>query len=325
MAFSMNTIRFSAAAFLAVSMLASAQTYPSKPVRLVVPFAAGGAADTVARAVGDRLSQTLGQPVVIDDRGGGGATIGADIVAKAAPDGYTLLMAVSPPQTTAAFFLKNVPYDNIKDFTPIALIGTLPQVIAVHPSLPVHTLRELIDYAKKNPGKLSFGTSGIGTAQHLGGLQLNKMAAIDLQHIGYKGGSQAVVDLLGGQIPIGIVTLSNVIDHARAGKLRMIAVLEAQRAKAAPEVPTVAEAGLPGYAIPDTWIGLVGPARLPAPIVGQLNRAVGAVLEFPDVRSHMDTAGFEVRGATQEAFAESIPKSYAIFQKIVNDAGIKPE
>ena len=321
----MKVPRFLVLCGLLAPLLTFAQTYPNKPVRLVVPFAAGGAADTVARATGNRISEALGQPVVIDNRAGGLAAIGSDVVAKASPDGYTLLLAVSPPHTIFPLLIRNLPFDNIKDFTPIAIIGTLPQVIAVHPSLPVNSLKELIEYAKKNPGKLSFGTSGVGTAQHLGGLHLNKMAGIDLQHIGYKGGGQAINDLLGGQVPIGILTLSNVIVHARTGKLKLLAMLEAQRAKGAPEIPTVAEAGVPGFAIPDTWIGLMGPAHLPAPIAGQLNAAVTKALEFSDVRSRLDAAGFEVRIATQQSFADSIAKSYGVYQKIVSDAGIKPE
>ena len=312
-------------ALLFAPLFAFAQAYPSKPVRLVVPFATGGAADTIARAAGNRISEALGQPVLIDNRAGGLATIGSDIVAKAAPDGYTLLLAVSPPHTTSPFFIKNLPFDNIKDFTPIAIIATFPQAIVVHPSFPAHSLKELIDYVKKNPGKVSFGTSGTGTAQHLGGLQLNKAAGMDMQHIGYKGGAQATNDLLGGQIPVGILTLSNVISHARAGKLRLIAMMESTRSKAAPEVPTVAEAGVPGFATPDTWIGLMGPARLPAPLIRQLNSAVTKSLEFPEVRSRLEAAGFEVGVATPEAFAESISKSYGVYQKIVTDAGIKPE
>jgi tripartite-type tricarboxylate transporter receptor subunit TctC len=321
----MNALRILLIGLLLAPLLALAQAYPTKPVRLVVPFATGGAADTIARAAGNRISEALGQPVVIDNRAGGLATIGSDIVAKAAPDGYTLLLAVSPPHTTSPFFVKNLPFDNIKDFTPIAIIATFPQAIVVHPSFPAQSLKELIDYVKKNPGKVSFGTSGTGTAQHLGGLQLNKATGMDMQHIGYKGGAQATNDLLGGQIPVAILTLSNVIGHARAGKLRLIAMMESTRSKAAPEVPTVAEAGVPGFATPDTWIGLMGPARMSAPLIRQLNGVVTKSLEFPDVRSRLEAAGFEVGVATQEAFAESIAKSYGVYQKIVNDAGIKPE
>jgi len=302
-----------------------AQNYPNRPIRVIVPFAAGGAADTVGRSMGNRLGEILGQQLIIENRAGGMSAIGTDLVSKASPDGYTLLLAVSPPHSVFPFFIKNVPFDNIKDFTPIALIGTLPQAIVVNPSLPVRNLKELIDYARKNPGKLAYGTAGIGTGQHFGGLMLNKLAALDLQHIGYKGGGQAINDVLGGQLPIGILTLSNLMVHARSGKLRLIAMIEAQRAKAAPDIPTVAEAGLPGFAIPDTWIGLMGPANLPPTIVSALNSAATKSLDYPDVRSRLDAAGFELRPSTPQSFADSISKGYSVFQRIVTDAGIQPE
>lgn len=321
----MNNIRKAVLSLLLAPALALAQAYPSKPVRMVVPYAAGGATDTVARAVGNRLSEALGQPVVIDNRGGAGGMIGSDIVAKAAPDGYTLLLTVGPPHTAFPFFMKSIPFDTVKDFTPIVIVGTAPQAIVVHPSLAVASVKELIDYAKKNPGKLSFGTSGVGSSQHMGGVLLNRAAGIDMVHVAYKGGAPALNDVLGGQIPVGIVILSNVITHARAGKLRLLAVLEAQRAKAAPDTPTVAEAGVPGYAVPDTWIGLVGPAKLPAAIVDQANAAVLKALGFPDVRARLEAAGFEVKGNTPKEFAEGITRGYETYRKITTEAGIKPE
>ncbi len=306
-------------------LAALAQAYPSKPVRMVVPYAPGGATDTVARAIGNRLSEALGQPVVIDNRAGAGAIIGSDIVAKAAPDGYTLLLTVGPPHTAFPFFMKNVPFDTVKDFTPIIIVGTAPQAIVVHPSLPVSSVKELIDYAKKNPGKLSFGTAGAGSAQHMGGLLLNRAAGIDMVHVAYKGGAPALNDVLGGQIPVAILIVSNVLTYVRAGKLRLLAVLETQRAKAVPDTPTVAEAGVPGYAVPDTWIGLVGPAKLPAAIVNQVNVAMVKALGFPDVRGRLEAAGFEVKGNTPQEFAEVIAKGYETYQKITAEAGIKPE
>jgi tripartite-type tricarboxylate transporter receptor subunit TctC len=310
---------------LLASGVAGAQAFPSKPVRVVVPYAAGGATDTVARAVGNRLSEALGQPVVIDNRGGAGGMIGSDIVAKAAPDGYTLLLTVGPPHAAYPFFMKNVPFDTVKDFTPIIVVGTAPQAIVVHPSLPVTSIRELIDYGKKNPGKLSFATAGVGSSQHMGGLLLNRAAGIDMVHVAYKGGAPALNDVLGGQLPVGIVILSNVITHVRAGKLRLLAVLEAQRAQAAPDTPTVAEAGVPGYAVPDTWIGLVGPAKLPPAIVDQVNAAVVKALGYADVRTRLEAAGFEVRGNTPQEFADGIARGYETYQKITTEAGILPE
>ena len=321
----MRTMRLTMMSLLLAPLLALAQAYPSKPVRMVVPYAAGGATDTVARAVGNRLAEALGQPVVIDNRGGAGGMIGSDIVAKAAPDGYTLLLTVGPPHSAFPFFMKNVPFDTIKDFTPIIIVGTAPQAIVVHPSLPVTSVKELVDYAKKNPGKLSFGTSGVGSSQQMGGLMLNRAAGIDMVHVAYKGGAPALNDVLGGQIPVGIVIVSNVLTHVRAGKLRLLAVLEAQRAKAAPDTPTVAEAGVPGYALPDTWIGLVGPAKLPSAIVNQVNAAVMKALGFPDVRSRLEAAGFEVSGNTPQQFADGIAKGYETYRKIATEADIKPE
>jgi len=321
----MKTIRLTALSLLLAPVLALAQAYPSKPVRMVVPYSAGGATDTVARAVGNRLSEALGQQVVIDNRGGASGMIGSDIVAKAAPDGYTLLLTVGPPHSAFPFFMKNVPFDTVKDFTPIIVVGTAPQAIVVHPSLPVTSLKGLIDYSKKNPGKLSYGTSGVGSSQHMGGLLLNRAAGTDMVHVAYKGGAPALNDVLGGQIPVAIVILSNVITHVRAGKLHLLAVLEAQRAKAAPDTPTVAEAGVPGYAVPDTWIGLVGPARLPEAIVNQVNAAVLKALGFADVRARLEAAGFEVRGNTPKEFADGIAKGYETYRRIATEAGIKPE
>jgi len=299
--------------------------WPSKPIRLVVPYPAGGAADTVARALSQRLSESLGQPVVVDNRGGAGGAIGTDITAKAAPDGYTLLLTVGPPHNTFPFFMRNLPFDIQKDFTPIMIVGSAPQAIAVAASLPVNSIRELIDYGKKNPGKLSFGTSGAGSSQHLGGVMLNKAAGIDMLHVPYKGGGPALNDLLGGQIPVGIVILSNVLPQAKAGKVKLLAVLEAQRARAAPDTPTVAEAGVAGFVVPDTWVGMIGPARLPPAIVTAMHGALVKVLQASDVRSRLEAAGFEVKSGTPEEFAELLMRSVETYRRITSEAGIKPE
>ena len=321
----MCTFRSILIVLLMAPLAALGQAYPSKPVRMVVPFAAGGMMDTVGRAMGNRLSEALGQPVVIDNRGGGGGTIGADVVAKAAPDGYTVVLTGGPPHGMYPFFIKNVPFDTIKDFSPIIIFGTAPQVLVVHLSLPATSVKELIDYAKKNPGKLSYGTSGIGSPHHLGGLLLNRAAGIDMVHIAYKGGGPALNDVLGGHIPVAMLALSTVMPHVRSGKLRLIAVLEAQRAKALPDTPTVAESGFPGYAVPDTWMGLLGPANLPAAVVNQLNAAVLKAVAYPDVRSRLEVVGFEIKGNTPQEFANHVVKGHEIYGKIMTEAGIKPE
>lgn len=321
----MKAIRLMVMCLLFTPLLALAQAFPSKSVRMVVPYAAGGSADTVARAVGNRLSEALGQSVVIDNRGGASGIIGSDIVAKALPDGYTVLLTIGPPHGSYPFFTKNVPFDTLKDFTPITMVATSSQVIVVHPSLPVTSVKELIDYAKKNPGKVFYAIPAIGSSQHMGGLLLNRMADINMVHVAYKGAAPAMTDVLGGQVAVGMVTLSNVIPHVRAGKLRLLAVLQAERAAAVPDTPTVAEAGVPGYNVPFTWLGIVGPAGLPAGVVSQMSAAVAKALGFPDVRARLDAAGFDVRTNTPQEFADEIAKSYEIYRKIVTDAGIQPE
>lgn len=321
----MKPIRGILTLLLVAPLTVLGQAYPSKAVRVVVPFAAGGMVDTVSRAIGNRLGEVIGQPVVIDNRGGGGGTIGADIVAKAAPDGYTLALTGGPPHGVYSLFIRNVSFDTIRDFSPIIIFGTAPQVLVVHPSFPAASVKELVEYAKKNPGKLSYGTSGIGSPHHLGGLLLNRAAGIDMVHIAYKGGGPALNDVLGGQVPVAMLALSTIVPHVRSGKLRLLAVLEAQRAKAVPDTPTIAEFGYPGYAVPDTWIGLLGPANLPAAIVSQLNSAVRKAVAFPDVRSRLEVAGFEIKGNTPQEFADHVVKGYEIYSKIMTEAGIKPE
>lgn len=321
----MKPIRWKLAAALLAPALVYAQSFPTKPVRLVVPYSAGGSADTVARAMGSRFSEALGQPLVIDNRAGASGIIGADVVAKATPDGYTVLITIGPPHGAYAFFTKNVPFDTIKDFTPIAMVGTSSQVIVVHPSVPVTSVKELIDYAKKNPGKVFYAIPAIGSSQHMGGLLLNRTAGINMVHVAYKGAAPALADVLGGQVPVGMVTLSNVIPHVRAGKLRLLAVLQSVRAAAVPDTPTVAEAGVPGYRVPYTWIGIVGPAAMAAGTVNQFNAAVVKALGFPEVRARLEAAGFEVRSDSAKAFAEEIASSHAIYRKIVSEAGIQPE
>jgi tripartite-type tricarboxylate transporter receptor subunit TctC len=291
---------------------------------MIVPYTAGGAADTVARAVGHKLGDLLGQPIVIENRTGAGGMIGTDFVAKSAPDGYTLLSTLGPSHHTIQFFSKNVPYDPVKDFTAVMIVGTAPQTMVVPASLPVTTPAELVAYAKKNPGKVSFGTSGMGTSQHLGGLLLNLAAGIDMVHVPYKGGAAALNDVLGGQVQVGLLVLSNVFPHIKAGKLRALGVLEGKRAKAAPSIPTVGES-IPGYAIPDTWAGILGPAGIPAPVLAKLSAEMTKAVNSPEVRSRLEGAGFEFVGSSPKEFADLLSGSVDSYRKIVTQAGIKPE
>lgn len=317
-------MRLLAMLFLAVPLLAVAQDYPSKPIRMIVPYTAGGAADTVARAIGHKLGDLLGQPIVIENRTGAGGMIGTDYVAKSAPDGYTLVSTLGPSHHTIQFFSKNVPYDPVKDFTAVMIVGTAPQTLVVPASLPVKSMTELVEYGKRNPGKLSFGTSGMGTSQHLGGLLLNLATGIDMVHVPYKGGAAALNDVLGGQVQVGILVLSNVLPHIKAGKLRGLGVLEAKRAKGAPDIPTVGEA-IRGYAIPETWAGILGPAGLPAPVLSKLSGELIKAVNSPEVRSRLDGAGFEFVGSAPKEFSELLSGSVDTYRKIVTEAGIKPE
>jgi tripartite-type tricarboxylate transporter receptor subunit TctC len=307
------------------TLAASQPAYPDHAVRMIVPFAVGGAADTVGRSIAQRMGIEMKQSVVVDNRAGGNSIIGSDIVARAQPDGYTLLMQVGPPHTTLPFFTRNMPFDPVKDFTAIAVIGTAPQALVVNASLPVRNIKELIAYVKAHPGKVAYATSGIGSSQHLGGQLLNAMTGMDLMHVPYKGGAPALNDVVGGQVPVGILVLSNVLPFVKTGKLRLLGVLEGQRATAAPDTPTLAEAGVPGFALPRTWVGLLGPAHMPPQLVQKLHDIVQQAIATPAVRSQLDTAGFEVSGGSSGDFSAMLRNSTSVYRDIVAKAGIQAE
>jgi len=313
-----------AACALTLPHTTCAQAYPNKPVRLVVPYAAGGGVDTVARAVAQQLGETLGQPVLVDNRPGANSVIGTEHVAKSPADGYTLLVTLVS-HYAMPFLSRNVRYDPVRDFTPVTIIGKAPQAMFVNPSTGIKSVRELIDYAKKNPGKVSYATSGAGTSQHLGGELLNHAAGIDMTHVPYKGGAPALTDVVGGQIPVGILIYSNIRQHVAAGRLRALAVIESTRAKAAPDVPTVAEAGVPGFAVPDTWIGIMGPAGLPRDVLARLNSEILKAAGVPAVRTRLEGAGFEINEVGAEEFAGQGTKITEMYRNITATAGIKPE
>jgi len=309
---------------LAMPGIVLAQTYPTKPVKLVVAYAAGGGVDTVARALAQELSGGLGQPVVVENRPGANSLIGTDHVAKSPADGYTLLITLVS-HYALPFLAKNVPYDTVRDFTPITIVAKAPQAVVVNAAVPVRTSKELVEYVRANKGKVSYGTSGAGTSQHLGGELLNTSAGLDMVHVPYKGGAPALNDVIGGQIPMAILILSNVLPHVKSGKLRAIGVIEATRAKAAPDVPTIAEGGVPGFSVPDTWIGIVGPAGLPPAVVERLNTELQKAANNAAVRTRLDAAGFEVNLVASEEFARQGPRTVETYRKIISAAGIKPE
>jgi tripartite-type tricarboxylate transporter receptor subunit TctC len=309
---------------LLTPLLSFAQNYPSKPIRLVVPYAPGGAVDVLGRPVAQKLSELLGQTVIVDNKPGANATLGTDNVAKSSNDGYSILLT-SVVHYLVPLFSKNVPYDVNKDFTPIAQIATTPNILAVHPSVPVNNVKEFIEYAQKNPDKLFYGTTGVGSTHHLAGILLASTAKINLEHLPYKGGNPTINDALGGQIPIVILTAPTILPYAKQGRLKALAVIESKRSKGLSDLPTIGET-VNGYAVPDLWLGVLGPANLPKNITEKLNTALRQAVNASEVRSRLETSGFEVNGTmTAEEFSNSIKSDTDAFKKIVNSSGIKPE
>jgi tripartite-type tricarboxylate transporter receptor subunit TctC len=321
----MTVFRILLAALLSAPLVGFAQTYPTKPIRLIVPYAPGGGLDLFTRPVAIKLGEQLGQPIVVENRAGATGIIGADVVAKAAPDGYTILAAFAS-QYLQPFVSKNVPFDGLRDFTPIIAAARAPNTIVVNSAVPVGSLKDLIDYARANPGKVAYVTAGANSSQHMSGLLLASAAGVDLTHISYKGGGPALNDLLGGQVQMGILIMGTIMPHVQAGKLKLLAVVEDKRAKGAPNVPTVAEGGVPGYAMPDIWLGFLGPRGLPPDIVNRLNTEIRRATNAPEVRSKLEAAGYEVMpDNTPAEFAATIAKSVEVYRKVTSDAGIKPE
>ena len=300
-----------------------AQAYPSKPIRWIVPFPPGGSTDILARVMGQKLTESWGQPVIIENRGGAGGTLGAGEAAKAPADGYTLLMGAIH-HTIATSVYPKLSYDFERDFAPITVVANVANVLVVNPAVPANTTRELIAYAKANPGKLSYGSAGIGTAHHLIGEQFNLLAGVNIVHIPYKGSSPAVADLVGGQVQVMYDTVASALAHIRAGKLRPLAVATATRAPALPEVPTIAESALPGFEV-TTWFGALAPARTPKDIIAKLNAEMVRILAMPDVKKRLFDAGAEPVGNTSEQMAAQIKRETEEFGKIVRLAKITAE
>jgi tripartite-type tricarboxylate transporter receptor subunit TctC len=310
-----------ALAFAAAS--ASAQTYPSKPIRWIVPFPPGGSTDLLARVVGQKLTESWGQQVVVENRGGAGGTLGAAEAARAAPDGYTLLMgAIHHTIATSAY--PKLPYDFQRDFAPITVVAIVPNVLVVNPSVPAKTVKELIAYAKANPGKLTYGSAGMGTAHHLIGEVFNSRAGVDILHVPYKGSAPAVADLIGGQVSMMYDTVASCLPHVKAGKIRALAVATANRSSALPDIPTISDAALPGFEV-TTWFGALAPAKTPKEIVSRLNGEMVKILNLPDVRKRLLDSGAEPVGNTPEQMAAQIRKETEEFAKIVKQAKIVAE
>jgi tripartite-type tricarboxylate transporter receptor subunit TctC len=309
---------------LGVPSTSSAQVpYPNKPIKMVVPYPPGASTDAVARLVGQKMTEEMGQPVIIDNRAGASGNIGSDVVAKSAPDGYTLLLATDATHTANPWLFKAHPFDVIKDATPITMAARNIIVLVALPTFPANTIRELIDYAKKNPGKLSYGSAGQGSPHHLSGALLNQMAGIDLVHVPYKGGGPAATDLLGGQIPLVFSSLVTVAPQIRAGKLKAIAVTEKTRYAGFPNVPAVAET-LPGFEM-SSWLGFFGPGKLPPDVLAKLNASMTRALNTPEVSAKLGEAGLMVVANTPEQFAAQQKSDYEKRGQLIKAIGIQPE
>jgi tripartite-type tricarboxylate transporter receptor subunit TctC len=306
-----------------VAPLAGAQTWPAKPVRVIVPFAAGGNTDITARAIGERLSPVLKQPIVVDNRPGAMTNIGSEAVARAAPDGYTLLMGGATNAINMSVQAK-LPYDTVRDFEPIILCVQGANVLSVHPSIPAKTLKELIALARKQPGKLNFASSGVGSSNHMAGELLKMMAGIDMAHIPYKGNVPALADTVGGHVDMIFSGVPSLLPQINSGRLRAIAIGSLERFPALPKVPTFDESGLKGYEA-TTWFGLMAPAKTPREIVARLNTEIDRILKTPDLRARFVNDGLMPMGGSPEAFAKFIRTEIDKYAKVVKAAKIAPQ
>ena len=300
----------------------SSGSYPARPIKFIVPITPGGSNDVLARTIAQKLTELWGQPVTVDNKPGAGMNLGADLVAKSAPDGYTWLLGANNIFVTNPHVGKT-PFDVFKDFTPITQVALVPFVLVVHPSVPARNVAELVEYAKRNPDKLNFGSSGNGSPQQLASEMLNYSAGIKIQHVPYKGAVPAITDLLGGRIQVFIGAVNSLLPHIRDGKLRMLAGAGGKRFTAFPELPAIAET-VPGVAL-DVWLGVFMPAGVPRDIVAKANADIGRVLQMPDIKNNLAAQGIEAITSTPDALSTIIRDDYARWGKVIRDADIKAD
>ncbi len=304
--------------------VAAEAAFPVRPVRFIVPFAPGGSTDTLARTLAQRLSDAFGQQVVVDNRAGGNGNIGTEIVARAVPDGHTIVLGYIANLGIGPSLYASLPFDPLKDFAPVTLLAVSPNILVAHPAVPVKTVKELIAYTRANPQKVNYASAAVASLGHLAGELLNSSAGIRMQHVPYKGSGQAVIDLLAGQVQIMFSGMSSVMPHIRAGKLRPLAVTGAQRSAATPDVPTIAESGYPGFEA-SAWYGVLAPAGTPKPVVARLNGEILRALKIPEVRERLENVGFEIVGGTPEAFGIYMKNEIAKWAKVVKASGVRAE
>ena len=297
--------------------------YPTKPVKIIVAYPAGGANDIVARAIAQEIAPDLGQPVVIDNRSGAAGTVGADVAAKSAPDGYTLFMAAGAHTLAPSLFV-TLPYDIVRDFQPVSLAATGTYLLVVHPSVPAKSVKELIQLAKAKPGALNFASSGVGAPPHLAGVMFQKLAGVRLNHVPYRGDTPGIADLVAGHVELAFLSIQPLIPQVKAGKLRALAITSGTRSSAIPELPTIAESGLPGYDI-GTWWGLLAPAKTPVPIVDRLAAAMRKATAIPSVKERFAAGGIAAQSNTPKEFAAMIKSEVGRYRDLASAAGVKPE
>ncbi|MBI3938500.1 MAG: tripartite tricarboxylate transporter substrate binding protein [Betaproteobacteria bacterium] len=296
--------------------------YPGRPIRLIVPFPPGAGVDVVGRVVGQKLTQSLGQQIVIDNRAGAGGTLGASIAARATPDGYTLVMGSVGSLGTSKGLYKNLAYDPVKDFAPITLAARAPSGLLLHPSLQVKTVKELVAHAKANPGKLNYSSAGNGSPSHLAVELFKSMAGVNIVHVPYKGPAEALTALGSGQVQVEIQSLLSAMPHLQAGRMRLIATTGARRSAEMPDIPTISEAALPGFEV-YTWFGMLAPAGTPAPVIARLNAEIVRALNQPDVRKYLVNQGAEVVGNTPAEFAAFIKAEAAKWTRVIRESGAR--
>ena len=306
----------------AMPPLATAQAYPAKPIRWISPWPAGGANDIFSRAIGQRIGESLGQQVLVDNRPGAAGTIGSDIAAKAPADGYTLVMGSSPTHAIAPALYLALPYDPLRDFSAVTLVGSVPNVLVLHPSVPAKTVKEFIAVAKARPGKLNFASTGNGTSQHLSAELFKFMAGLDMVHIPYKGTAPALTELVAGQVDLAFENMPALIPHIQAGRLRALAVTTTKRSAVMPELPTIAEAALPGYDA-SVWFGVFAPAGTPRPVVERLHGEILKALQTQDLKSRMVAMGTDVSGMGPDDFSAYVRKEIPKWANLVKAAGVK--
>ncbi|TMH44751.1 MAG: tripartite tricarboxylate transporter substrate binding protein [Betaproteobacteria bacterium] len=319
-----RVLKACALAALAIPAPAHAQVYPARPLRMIVAYPPGGGTDIVGRMLAQKLGESLGQSVVVENRGGASGNIGTELAAHAAPDGYTILMGNVAPNAINVSLFKDLPFDPVADFAPVSLVASTPNILVVHPSTPVRTVRELIALAKAKPGSLNFASAGVGSSSHLAGELFRILAGAEIVHVPYKGAGPAMVDVLSGQVQLYFATMPAAMPHVKSGKLAPVAVTSARRSHALPGLATIAESGVPGYEA-STWYGALAPAHTPPAVIARLHAEIAKILADPALRARLADQGFEPVGNSPEEFGAYIKSEITKWGKAIRDAGIRPE